>query len=85
MSTYSCYNIKIEDQIQVKTGITTGYALTANADGTTTWMNVPSINNITTAGTLPVFSNVPDDTGFVPYGWLNIEINGNHYLIPMWN
>jgi hypothetical protein len=38
MSTYSIYNLKIDNDIRFQPGITAGYVLSINADGTTTWV-----------------------------------------------
>jgi hypothetical protein len=35
--TYSVYNIKIDDKIIFPAGLTAGYVLAINADGTTYW------------------------------------------------
>jgi len=38
MSTYSVYNIKIDNELRFTPGVTAGYVLAINADGTTEWV-----------------------------------------------
>jgi hypothetical protein len=84
--TYSVANIYIENQIQVKTGITSGYTLYANSDGTTGWVNVPEVLVLSTAASIAAFGAVPTDLGFVPYGWVDVTINGvTNLKIPLWS
>ena len=56
MSTFSTYNINIENNIQVIPGITTGYVLSANNDGSTGWVSPQSGATGNTGATGPIGS-----------------------------
>lgn len=69
MSTYSVYDIKIENKLIFPAGVTAGYVLAINADGTTNWVESNSMNvdfnastQSITLGTTISFTNLSDPT-----------------------
>lgn len=68
MSTYSVYNIKIENELIFPAGVTAGYVLAINADGTTDWakpsdsmdVDFSSSTQSITIGTTVSFTNLSD-------------------------
>jgi hypothetical protein len=80
MSTYSVYNIKIDNNLSFPSGVTAGYVLAINSNGSTYWA-AGGAGNQTLAQTLALGNNVGGNSIIATSGSISLENQPNNSYI----